>query len=240
LSPGGAAHFAWAKDLQTAELRKGTLYIVSTPIGNVEDISIRALRVLKSVSIIAAENPTVTRTLLRHYHIDTPITGFRSRADDPVRMLIDRLRTGETVALVCDAGTPLIADAGARVVQSARAAGVPMEVVPGPTAGIAALVVAASSAGRFAVDGFPPRGRADRGAFFTGLGSEIRTIVLYETRRYLRDTLARLHDSMGPDRSILVAQDLTKPSEFLFYGTLAQAHGAFQSPPAGEFTLVIS
>jgi len=219
----------------------GILYLVSMPIGCIEDISIRALRLLKSVSVIAAEHPAVLRPFLSHYEIDTQVERFGGRpAGKSATVLLDRLLAGGSVALVCDAGTPLIADAGFELAASARRAGVTVRSVPGACAALAALVLSSAASTRFAFDGFPPRTRSDRPAFFQGLAEERRTIVLFETRAFLRDTLQRLRDNLGSDAKILVARDLTKPSETLFQASLDEAILQFQNPPRGEYVLVTS
>jgi 16S rRNA (cytidine1402-2'-O)-methyltransferase len=239
LSSDGIFHADWITSLPGADLRPGTLYIVSTPIGDIEDISIRALRVLKSVSVIIAENPPVTRVLLQRYKIPTAVVGIRARAGEaPIQALVERLQAGDTAALVTDAGTPMIADAGSTIVRAARRSGLTLAAVPGPVAAIAALVLA-GAVERFSFDGFPPRARADRVAYFAALGACRRTLLLYETRKFLRDTLTRLRDSLGADRAALVARDLTKATETLYYGTFAESVVQFQNPPQGEYTIVI-
>ena len=227
--------------LEPTSLVPGTLYIVSTPVGDPEDISIRALRVLKSVTIIAAENPRRTRVLLQCYGIATPVTGYRNRGDGAtIPGLLSALRSGDTTALVCDAGTPLIADAGVHLVRAALNAGVTLKAVPGSVAAMAALVLAGAAEQRFAFDGFPPRARALREAYFAALADEQRTILLYETRRFLADTVRRLRDSLGAGREILIARDLTKAGEALYYGVLGDAAQRVKDPPPGEYALVIS
>jgi 16S rRNA (cytidine1402-2'-O)-methyltransferase len=222
-------------------VQPGTLYIVSLPIGCLEDISLRALRVLISVDLIAAEHPAVVRPFLLHYEIDTPIESFASRASKSAAgTMVDRLQSGQSIALVCDAGTPLIADAGRELTSLARRSGVPATSVPGPCAAVAALVLSSAACARFAFDGFPPRTRSDRPEFFRSLAGERRTITLYETRSYLRDTLQRLADTLGPEVGVLVARDLTKPTESLFQGSLGEAAKTFLNPPRGEYVLVIS
>jgi 16S rRNA (cytidine1402-2'-O)-methyltransferase len=240
LSAGGIFTAERYVRIEPIALAPGSLTIVSLPLGNPEDISIRALRVLMSVSTIAAENPPRTRALMQRYGIVAPVRGYRERDDESSpESLIQALRSGATAALVCDAGTPLIADAGAQVVRAALVAGVRLTVVPGPVAAIAALVLAGGTDHRFLFDGFPPRARAQREAYFPALAREQRTILLYETRRFLPDTLRRLRIALGPDRKVAIARDLTKPGEALFHGGLAEAEDRFRNPPPGEYTLVI-
>lgn len=222
-------------------LRRGSLYIVSTPIGHIEDITVRALRVLQEVSVIAAENAAVTRRLLLHYGIETPLISCRPRKGvDFPELVLKRLRDGESVALVSDAGTPCIADPGPAIARKALRAGIRLVAIPGPTAALAALVVSGLHCGRFAFDGFPPRTRSDRPVFFARLAEERRTIVIYETRAHLRDTLIALRDALGAARQILVARNLTRDTETLFYGSLAEAVAAFSAPLPGEYALVIA
>jgi 16S rRNA (cytidine1402-2'-O)-methyltransferase len=227
--------------LRPAVLEPGALYVVAMPIGDIEDISIRALRVLRSVSVIAAENPARTRRLLRPYGVGTEVTGYRDRRDGAaISALLGRLKRGDSVALVCDAGTPLIADAGAQLALAAIDSAIPLVPVPGPVAAVAALMAAGHAEGRFVFDGFPPRSRSDRFAYFAGLAAEPRTIILYETRPYLRDTLERLRDAIGGDRPILIARDITKPTARIFRLTTATAPGILRTPGRGEYTIVIS
>lgn len=241
LQADGVFHSEWLARLPPAELRPGTLYVVSTPFGDVEDVSIRALRVLMGVCVVVAETPALTRRLLSHYGIDAHILGFRGRQSSvATAAVLDRLRAGGTAALVCDAGTPRVSDVGASVVRAALSAGVSVTAVPGCCAALAALVLANLSAERFAFDGVPPRERTGRLGFFASLAPERRAILLYETRRYLRDTLNRLCTALGGDRAVLVARDLSTPSESLYYGTLADSVDLFRHPPAGRYTLVIS
>ena len=230
-----------AASVGVASIRPGTLVVVSLPIGNLEDISIRALRMLRSVSVAAAENPARTRTLLQAYGISTPVVGFRDRDEvHPASDLIASLLAGGTAALVCDAGTPLVADAGCRVVRAAIDAGLTVTAAPGPVAAIVALVISGFAEGGFVFDGFPPRARYQRESYFIGLAAEKRTILLYETRRFLADTLRRLSDALGPERKVFIARDLTKPGETHYYGTLGDAKERFRDPIAGEFVLVVS
>jgi len=242
LKVGGAQHLAHSIDVLVQSETPGTLYIVSTPIGNPQDITLRAIEILRSVSVVAAENCGVTRTLLQFHGIETPIISFRSRGGgEAVSGLVDRLKSGDSLALVSDAGTPILADAGNKLVRAAISCGAPVTAAPGPSAALAALVLSGSGADkRFVFDGFPPRGRSDRSAYFASLSRETRTVILYETRLYLHDTLSRLTNAIGGERTLLVARNLTKPSETLFHGSFAEAVTLFRDPPSGEYTLVVS
>lgn len=220
----------------------GTLYLVSTPIGNLEDISLRALRVLRQVRLVAAEDARITRKLLDHFAIPTQVLTYRlhSRCNQTEELLAC-LRAGQEIALVSDAGTPAIADPGSRLIAAAIAQGVPVVPIPGPVAAISALVVSGLPTGRFAFDGFPPRPRADRQAFFASLARETRTILLYEKASCLHATLEDLLSALGPDRALAIARDLTKPGETIYRGTLGQAIPPFRRrKPRGEFVLVIA
>lgn len=217
----------------------GTLYVVSTPIGNLEDLSLRARRVLQEADLIAAENARVTRDLLRRCGLSTPVVSCGRRRDgETEEALVARLADGQTLALVCDAGTPGISDPGLALIRLALAQGAAVVPVPGPNAALAALVVSGLPAGRFAFDGFPPRARTDRHAFFQSLRHERRTLLLFETARFLRDTLERLLAVLG-DRPLIVARDMTKPTEEVYRGTLSGAIAHFRSRLRGELTLVI-
>ncbi len=196
----------------------GTLYVVATPLGNLEDITLRALRVLKEVSLIAAEDTRHSRKLLTHFCIHTPLTSYydwieRHKAGE----LIDELKHGKSVALISDAGTPGIADPGYHLVQAAIAAGIRVEAVPGPSAVAAALSVAGLPTDRFAFDGFVPARQSARRKFFTGLASEPRTVVVYEAARRLPASLRDLYEVLGA-RDIVVVRELTKMFEEILRG----------------------
>jgi 16S rRNA (cytidine1402-2'-O)-methyltransferase len=218
----------------------GTLTLVSLPIGNPDDISLRALELLRTVNLIAAEDTRVARGLLAAHGIETPLVTYRMRADrDSVSPLVERLAGGESIALICDAGTPMIADPGMELVQRAVAEGIPVEAVPGPVAAIVALTLSGLPTHRFVFEGFPPRARADRQAFFAGLREEPRTILLYESAGYVRATLRDLAANLGPTRRVLVARDLTRPTQALYRGTLWEAVTLFEKRVRGEYTLVV-
>jgi 16S rRNA (cytidine1402-2'-O)-methyltransferase len=218
----------------------GTLYVVSTPIGNLEDVTLRALRVLREVDLICAEDTRVTRKLLSRYDIRTPLTSYhRHSATEKEAEVVARLASGASVALVSDAGTPGVSDPGDRLVAATIAAGVAVVPVPGPSAALTALVVSGLGTGRFAFDGFPPRNRSDRRAFFEALRPERRTIVLYEAPTRIRQTLEDLVAVLG-NRRVAVGRELTKAFEEVYRGTLHAALERFGTGPArGEFTIVV-
>ncbi len=222
-------------------VRPGTFTLVATPIGNPEDLSLRALRVLREVALIAAEDARVTRKLLDHLAITTPVVSCRPRRDgDPLSDVLAALAQGRDVAFVCDAGTPGIADPGANLVRAALQRNAPVSAIPGPSAALLALVLSGLPTGRFAFDGFPPRARADRHAFFASLARETRTLLLYESPSHLPATLRDLCAVLGPDRPIVLAVNLTRPDETIFRGDLAAALAHVRAQrPSGEVTLVL-
>ena len=218
----------------------GTLYVVSTPIGNLEDVTLRALRILKEVDLIAAEDTRVTRKLLSHYDIHTPLTSFHEHTrGEKAASLVARMLAGESVALVSDAGTPLISDPGSDLVDSAIQSGIAVFPIPGASAVMAALVASGLPAARFCFDGFPPRPKSDRREFFNTLRSERRTIILYESPSRLTDTLEDLYKILG-NRTVAVTREITKKFEEVFRGSLSSAITHFhENKPRGEFTIVI-
>lgn len=219
----------------------GTLYIVGTPIGNLEDITHRALRILREVAVIAAEDTRQTRKLLNHFEIPTPAVSYHEhnqRTAGP--QLIERLLAGDDVALVTDAGMPAISDPGEDLVRLAVAAGVPVVPVPGPTAFTTALVVSGLSTERFAFEGFLPVKGKERRAALERLKQEPRTWILYEAPHRVMETLEDLRDTLG-DRPMAAARELTKLHEEVVRGTPAELLAHFeQKAPRGEFVLVVS
>jgi 16S rRNA (cytidine1402-2'-O)-methyltransferase len=228
----------------TANLYKvsamGTLYIVATPIGNLEDITLRALRVLKEADLIAAEDTRHTKKLLNHFGIGTPLISYHahnqaSRGPE----LIQRLEQGENVALVSDAGTPGFSDPGADLVARAWDAGVKVTAVPGPAAGVAALSLSGFK-GDILFVGFLPRGEGRRLKMFQALASEPRVIILYESPRRLARTLGEIAGTM-PGRQVLVVRELTKKFEETWRGPVAEIAARLQEADIrGECALVLS
>ncbi len=218
----------------------GALYIVATPIGNLEDITVRALRVLKEVDLIAAEDTRRTRKLLSHYKISTPMLSYHahnqgSRGPEIIR----RLEEGASVALVSDAGTPGFSDPGADLVALAWEAGLKVEAVPGPAAGVAALSMSGFK-GDVTFVGFPPRREGKRREFLRNLAPEPRVIIMYEAPLRLGRLLSELGEIMG-DRHILMVRELTKRFEQTWRGPVAQVAAALtELEIKGECTLVLS
>jgi 16S rRNA (cytidine1402-2'-O)-methyltransferase len=225
-------------------IESGTLYVVATPIGNLADLGQRALETLSGVSLIAAEDTRHTGILLRHYGIRTPATALHEHNErQAVPRLIDRLRAGDPVALVSDAGTPLLSDPGAHLVAQAHAAGLRVVAVPGPSALVAALSVAGFPADRFVFEGFlPPRAGARR-ARLQALAGEQRTLVFYEAPHRIRETLADLVDVLGGDREGLLARELTKAFEESRRDRLSALAGWLAERPErerGEYAIVVA
>jgi 16S rRNA (cytidine1402-2'-O)-methyltransferase len=217
------------------------LYVVATPIGNLEDITTRALRVLGEVDLIAAEDTRHSRKLLNHFDIRTPLISCHEHNERQRQAeLVDRLLAGERVALVSDAGTPAIADPGYRLVCACHAAGIPVVPVPGPSALVAALSAAGVPTDRFVFEGYLPARAAARTACLEGLRDQPRTVVLYETPHRLLAALAAIAAIWGGERPLVVARELTKLHEELFRGTAAAALNHFGTAPVrGELVLIL-
>lgn len=220
---------------------EGVLYIVSTPIGNLEDITLRALRTLKEVNLIAAEDTRHTRRLLAHYEIHTPTTSyFEGNQIQKGEKLVARLRAGESVALVSDAGTPTISDPGYRLLIQCIEADIPIVPIPGPSACIAAASVAGLPLHNFVFEGFlsPKSGRRKRQ--LTDLREEKRTLIFYESPHRVISFLQDVLEVFG-DRQVSVSRELTKKFEEVFRGKVTEAIEKLQAmPPRGEFTIVIA
>ncbi len=220
---------------------EGVLYIVSTPIGNLEDITLRALRMLKEVNLIAAEDTRHTRRLLAHYEIGTPTTSyFEGNQIQKGEKLVARLKAGESIALVSDAGTPTISDPGYRLLIQCIEADIPIIPIPGPSACIAAASVAGLPLHNFTFEGFlsPKSGRRKRQ--LTELREERRTLIFYESPHRIIVFLQDVLEVFG-DRQVSVARELTKKFEEVFRGKVTQAIEKFQeTSPRGEFTIIIA
>ena len=217
----------------------GTLFVVSTPIGNLEDITLRALRVLREAAVIAAEDTRRTRGLLTHFDIRTPLLSLHEHNERArVPALLARLQAGEAVALVTDAGTPLVSDPGATLVEQAREIGIRVEAIPGPSAVLAALVSSGLSADSFTFAGFVPAKASARTSWLDAIAAEPRPVVFFEAPHRIRATLAELLSTVG-DRRVAIARELTKVHEEVVTGPLSKALDALHSP-RGEFTIVLS
>ena len=216
------------------------LYIVATPIGNLSDLSPRAASILSRADLIAAEDSRVTAKLLRHIGARTPMTAYHDHNADRVRPgLIEAMRT-KAVALVSDAGTPLISDPGYKLVRDARGAGIRVTTVPGPSAAIAALTLAGLPTDRFAFFGFPPSKAGARASLLREAGEFAGTLVFYESGPRLAATLAALRDGLG-DRDAAVVREISKAFEETVAGRLAElAERYADAPPKGEIVIVVA
>lgn len=219
----------------------GTLYVVATPLGNLEDITMRAVRTLKEVSVIAAEDTRHSRGLLTHFGIDTPLTSYFDHVErERAPKLVERLRRGEDVALISDAGTPGIADPGYRLVRAAIDAGIRVIPIPGPSVVIAGLSVAGVPTDRFAFEGFVPAKSNARRQFYAAVAGEDRTVVCFEAGRRLADSLADLAAAM-PERQVVIAREVTKLYEAFVRGPAEElAAAAGDMVARGEVTLFIA
>lgn len=212
------------------------LYVVATPIGNLEDVTLRALRTLKEVDLVAAEDTRRTAKLLTHYKIRRPVISLREHNEvRETPRLLARLERGESIALVSDAGTPGISDPGARLVRSARERNIPVTPIPGPSAIAAAISASGFPADEFVFLGFPPRGGEARREWFAKLQEENRTTVFFESPHRIRQTLTEAQSILG-DRPICLARELTKLHEEWVESPIMVAG----LNDAGEFTVVIS
>ena len=214
----------------------GTLFVVATPIGNLEDITLRALRVLREVDVVAAEHVPVARVLLRHFAIPTRVEAYHDRGGGAQR-LAARLAQGESVALVSDAGTPGVSDPGRRLVAAAVAAGVPVVPIPGPAASIALWSVSGAESPQVHLHGFLPRKSGDRRRALQAIGELAHGTLLFESPRRLRDLLTDIAEIL-PQAQLVIGRELTKLHEEIWRGTAEEALAWF-AEPRGEFTLLL-
>ena len=217
------------------------LYLVPTPIGNLQDITLRALEVLREVDIILAEDTRTSSKLLKHYQINGSVESFHAFNEHrKLTSLIDRLKQGQTMALVSDAGTPSISDPGFLLVRACHEHQIPVECLPGPTALIPALVNSALPSDRFVFEGFlpPKKGRQSR---IKSLKQEDRTVILYESPHRLIKTLEQLQQELGPDRKASVSRELTKIHQETINGSLAELIDYYKKNTLkGELVIVIA
>ena len=221
----------------------GVLYVVSTPIGNLEDITLRALRILREVNLIAAEDTRHTRKLLNHFEISTAATAYHEH-NKLIRLdyMLERLQAGENIALVSDAGTPCLSDPGWELVKAALEAGLAVEAVPGPAAPLVALVLSGFAPQQFTYAGFPPRKKSELAAWLAGLRPEIerRPLIFFEAPHRLVATLQTALEVLG-DRPAAICRELTKFHQEVRRENLSAALAHFQATePRGEFTIVLA
>jgi len=218
----------------------GTLYVVSTPIGNLEDMSFRAIRILKEVSIIAAEDTRRTQKLCAYYQIGTPLTSYHDfNKEEKTAILLQRLQEGSPVALVCDAGTPLVSDPGYYLVNRTVNAKIPLVPIPGPSSILTALCISGLATDRFIFEGFVPRKPGAREKFFEKLQPEVGTIIVFETQHRILKTLRAIFKIMG-NRQIVLTRELTKLNEEIMRGDVEEICQILEEKTIkGEITLLI-
>lgn len=220
-----------------------SLYIVATPIGNLADLSQRALDVLKSVDIIAAEDTRHSAKLLQHYHISTPLMTYHDHGDDnQTRRLLEKLRAGKSVALISDAGTPLISDPGYKLVRDARVEGFQVVPIPGACAMVAALCAAGLPTDKFRFEGFPPAKEAARRSGFEKLSKCIHTLVFYESPHRIKESLRDMCVIFGHEREAVIARELSKTFETFLCAPLGELLDLVNSDPnqsRGEIVVLV-
>ncbi|NZA28385.1 16S rRNA (cytidine(1402)-2'-O)-methyltransferase [Luteimonas sp. SJ-92] len=221
----------------------GTLHVVATPIGNLDDLSPRAQRVLREVDAVCAEDTRHSRQLLARFGIATPLLALHEHNEEQLAgRLVARLQAGDSLALVSDAGTPLVSDPGYRLVRAARGAGVRVSPVPGPSALVAALSVAGLASDRFVFEGFLPAKAAARRERLAGLAAEPRTLLFYESSHRIVDALDDMRGAFGGRRPAVLARELTKLFETVLDGSLDEIAAAVAADPdqrRGEFVVVV-
>lgn len=221
----------------------GTLFVVATPIGNLEDLTPRARQTLAEVDLIAAEDTRHTGRLLSHFGVKTRLLALHDHNEAELAdKVIDMILAGQSVALVSDAGTPLVSDPGYRLVKAAHQRGVPVTPIPGPSALTAVLSVAGLPTDRFCFEGFLPAKKKARLDVLTGLKNEVRTMVFYESVHRIEGALAALSGTFGTDRIAFLGRELTKMHEQCVYGTLGEIHAQLLDgliTRKGEFVIVV-
>ena len=219
----------------------GTLYLCATPIGNLEDMTFRAIRTLKEVDLIAAEDTRNSIKLLNHFEIQTPMTSYHEyNKYEKGRKLVEKLQDGMNIALITDAGTPGISDPGEELVKMCYEAGISVTSLPGAAACITALTLSGLSTRRFAFEAFLPTDKKEKELVLQEIERETRTIIMYEAPHRLLKTLKMLSERLGKERRITVCRELTKRHETAFATTLEEACAYYnEQPPKGECVLVI-
>ncbi len=218
---------------------EGKLFVVGTPIGNLEDITFRAVKTLKDVDLIACEDTRRAKILLQHYEIDTPTVSYNEHNErQRIPELIEKLKAGSSIALLSDAGMPTISDPGYRLVRAARDAEIQVISVPGPSAVTAALSVSGLPSDRFIFEGFLPRKKGKRERKIMEFRDETRTVVIFESVHRIERTLHELAELLGRDRKIAVCRELTKIFEEVIYGEIGEVIEKMRVKK-GEFVIVI-
>jgi len=228
--------------LDTKNKETGELFLCATPIGNLEDMPVRAVRIMKEADLIAAEDTRNSIKLINHFEIDTPMTSYHEyNKVDKAKVLVDKMLAGQTVALITDAGTPGISDPGEELVRQAVQAGINVTSVPGPAACINALIISGLPTRRFVFEAFLPSDKKERVAVLEELSHETRTMIIYEAPHRLCRTLAELAEILGGDRQIAVCKELTKRHETVYRSDIKGAVDYYNAnEPRGEYVLVIA
>lgn len=222
----------------------GKLYVVATPIGNLADISFRAVDLLKQVDLIAAEDTRHVKMLLQHYGINNKLVSIHQHNEEKVSLnLLDKLRAGQSIALVSDAGTPLISDPGMPLVRMVKEAGIEVSPVPGPCALIAALSASGLPVSSFSFEGFAPRTSSERKAFFKNKAASPTTWVFYESSHRILSSLKDMAEILPPDRQLVIAREITKLHETIIKSTLENALAVVdrdENMRKGEFVVIVN
>ncbi len=219
---------------------QGKLYLCATPIGNLEDITLRVLRTLKEVDLIAAEDTRNSIKLLNHFEIKTPMTSYHEyNKIEKAYQLVEKMKNGKNIALITDAGTPGISDPGEELVRICQESGIVVTSLPGAAACITALTISGLSTRRFSFEAFLPKEKKERTLILSSLEQETRTIIIYEAPHHLIKTLEDLYHSLG-ERNITLCRELTKKYETIFSTTISGAISHYkEQAPKGEFVLII-
>ena len=220
----------------------GTVYLVATPIGNLEDMTFRAVRILKEVDLIAAEDTRNSIKLLNHFEIDTPMTSYHEfNKVEKAIPFIEKLKEGQNIAVITDAGTPGISDPGEELVKMCYEEGIEVTSVPGPAACITAVTMSGQACRRFAFEAFLPKDKKERRRVLEETKNETRTVIIYEAPHHLIGTLKELRDTLGEDRGITLCRELTKKHEEKEKTTIGGALKSYETKePRGEYVLVIA
>lgn len=220
----------------------GTLYLVATPIGNLEDMTFRAVRILQEADVIAAEDTRNSIRLLNHFEIKTPMTSYHEfNKIDKGRTLIQKLQAGENVAVITDAGTPGISDPGEELVKMCYDEGIEVTSVPGPAACIAAVTMSGQSCRRFSFEAFLPKDKKERARVLDEIQKETRTVIIYEAPHHLKATLKELCEVLGEERELTIVREISKKYEEKKRLTFQQAVACYENTePRGEYVLVIA
>lgn len=227
----------------TIQIQASSLYVVATPIGNLGDMVPRAVEILQGVDLIAAEDTRHSGRLMQHFNITTPMVAYHDHSEAAkVDHLVEQMLQGKCIALISDAGTPLVSDPGYRLVRAARAAGINTISIPGPCALIAALSISGLPSDRFTFEGFPPAKKQARSEFFSALAKDRRTLIFYESPHRVADSLADMVQAFGETRQAVLAREITKTFETVLSANLDQLAAQVANDPnqqRGEIVLLV-